>query len=524
MTDIGTTTATLAAQTQCTGDTPSNPCTYWFQYWADGATRTTSTSRTSISGAYTGAAGFDLTNLLPGTLYHNVFCGYGDSNLPANGWWCAGPDLAGQGYYVAKLLCQPQTSAACQALLASPDLSQAGAFRTGAAAGGGVPAITGTPDIGRVLSTADLPASPISRDDGQSVQYADGKALWLFGDTQQYTPSGGSGFMGGTTAAFGAFAQGEAPQTLNEAPTPGTGALRTGLTAPQPFLPSSPGLKVPGTTTPCTGTGNYSPAWTSGELLEDSGKVLITIGEVCVHNGALMDEGFGVMEWNPATNSFTNGSTINTVFKNTGANGLPYQENLSHPVLGPQGSYIYLYSSSFSTDGTVPSGVYIARVPAAQAATATSASYQFWNGTTGTWVAAANFAQATSMISFPSTIIPIGISVGDFSATTNHNYVMLVKVLETGVTTGTKAAMVIYSAPIPTGPWTKGPTVVIPDTCTGNIFGCYAIEGHPELSYVGKFVYSYFSPDDQSGDGTARDGSGNQVYAVGHIRLGTIDW
>ena len=40
---IGTTTATLTAQATCTGDTPSNPCAYWFQYWADGAAKPTST-------------------------------------------------------------------------------------------------------------------------------------------------------------------------------------------------------------------------------------------------------------------------------------------------------------------------------------------------------------------------------------------------------------------------------------------------------------------------------------------------
>src|SRR5581483_9413904 len=50
---IGTSTATLTAHAQCTGDTPSNPCTFWFQYWADGATRTTSTDR------YSDNIGFD---------------------------------------------------------------------------------------------------------------------------------------------------------------------------------------------------------------------------------------------------------------------------------------------------------------------------------------------------------------------------------------------------------------------------------------------------------------------------------
>jgi hypothetical protein len=117
---IGTTTATLMAQASCSNDTPSNPCVYWFQYWADGATKPTSTDRsTEVDqvGPYSGAPAFNLTNLKPGTLYHSLFCGYGDSNVPATGWWCTGPQLAGKSYFVAQLACQAPASAACQAIL-----------------------------------------------------------------------------------------------------------------------------------------------------------------------------------------------------------------------------------------------------------------------------------------------------------------------------------------------------------------------------------------------------------------------
>jgi hypothetical protein len=520
---IGTTTATLMAQATCSGDTPSNPCAYWFQYWADGAARPTSTTKVAITGADTGAPATNLTNLRPGTLYHSLFCGYGDSNIPATGWWCSGPQSAGQSYFVAKLACQAPASASCQAILNSPDLSQTGAFRTGVAASVGLPAISGTADIGRVLSTADLPSSPITRDSGQSVQYASGKALWLFGDTAQYTPNGMS-FLGGTTAAFGGFTAGQAPQTLDEVPTPGSGALRKGQTAPTPFMPSTTGIKIPGTTTACNTGGNYAPAWTSGAMLEDSGKVLITVGEVCDYVGSsgrtLQAEGFGVIEWDPASNSFTNGPTINTLFRNTTTSGLPAQKQLGHPVLGPQGGYVYLFSNRFSLSVPGQNGVFLARVPAAHAATATVASYEFWSD--GTWVPSANFAQATTVIPF-SGIAPLAISVGDYSATTNHHYVMLIKIIETGVGDGT-GSMAIYSAPLPTGPWTRGPTVVVPDACNAGLFGCYAIEGHPELSSAGNLVYSYFSPEDQSGDGTARDANGHPAYAIGHLRLGTINW
>lgn len=515
---IGTTTATLTAQATCTGDTPSNPCAYWFQYWANGAASPTSTAKVAISGADTGAPVSNLTNLLPGTLYHSLFCGYGDSNVPATGWWCNGPQSAGQSYYTAQLICKNPASTACQAILNSPDLSQTGEFRTGVAASGSLPAITGTADIGRVLSTADLPSSPITRDTGISVQYTSTQALWLFGDTAQYTPSGMS-FLPGTSAAFGGFTAGQAPQTLDEAPTPGTGALMTGLTAPEPFLPNPTGINIPGNTTPCNTNGNYAGSWTSGAMREASGKVLITLGEVCDYavspgNRAMIPVGFGVIEWDPGTNSFTNGSTINTLFQNTSAIGLPPQEQLGHPVLGPAGGYVYLFSNP------AQNGIFLARVPAAHAATATAASYEYWSN--GTWVPSANFAQATTLIPV-SGVALLGVSVADFSKTTNHPYVMLVKIRQSGIGDG-QGSMAIYSAPVPTGPWTPGPIVIVPDTCTNSIFGCYAIEGHPELSSAGNLVYSYFSPDDQSGDGTARDAKGQLTYVPRHIRLGTIAW
>src|SRR5690349_21460775 len=42
-TDMTSTGATLHAQTRCLADTTTNPCTYWFQYWADGSPTLVST-------------------------------------------------------------------------------------------------------------------------------------------------------------------------------------------------------------------------------------------------------------------------------------------------------------------------------------------------------------------------------------------------------------------------------------------------------------------------------------------------
>ena len=75
----------------------------------------------------------------------------------------------------------------------------------------------------------------------------------------------------------------------------------------------------------------------------------------------------------------------------------------------------------------------------------------------------------------------------------------------------------VYSATNLTGPWVAGPTVNLPDTCKPSPFGCYSIEGHPELSDASHVVYSWYSPTDRSGNGSPQ-------YAIGHVRLGSIAW
>src|SRR5579859_5681569 len=52
-TNVGTTTATLVGSTTCQGNSTSNPCTGWFQYWPQGATTTVSTTRTTNNTAQT---------------------------------------------------------------------------------------------------------------------------------------------------------------------------------------------------------------------------------------------------------------------------------------------------------------------------------------------------------------------------------------------------------------------------------------------------------------------------------------
>jgi hypothetical protein len=83
-TDITATSATLHALVRCTADTTTNPCTFWFQYWADGATTVSRTAAT-VANYNTNNGYVDVSQavsgLTPDTLYHAQLCGYGDSNV-----------------------------------------------------------------------------------------------------------------------------------------------------------------------------------------------------------------------------------------------------------------------------------------------------------------------------------------------------------------------------------------------------------------------------------------------------------
>lgn len=480
-TGITQTSAVLHAQTACLAETTTNPCTGWFQYWADGSTTVLTTPRVTANVNTNGMTDFSqtVTGLTPDTLYHAQFCGYGDRNVAQPGL-CVGPF----GGAVTQPGVQPDPN----------DFSATQNFRTASAS------TTATVDIGRVLSTADTPDRPIGRDGGHSIAYSSTQALWLFGDTGQ---RGGPPFLVLGSAAAGPFTVGVAPTALNELPRP-PAPPQPGLTSPANFFPAVEGLVTPDDPpVPCgsSGSNSYAAAWESGGVrIPGTNRVLLIWAEICVAIG----EGRGwpverlrMAEYNPATNQFLRFAT--PFVANPMSAGLPPTRTMSNPVFGGDG-YLYLFGARRE-----PNSIFAARVSANPAAWGNPANYRWWGRPGG--AAAQWTTDDSSVVSVVNGVDPWGIHVADFS----------------GVGGGRRLAMLvkdsffdsphfrIYTADSPLGPWTAGPSGRVPDHCRGGGFGCYAFTGHPELSTADSYVFSWFSPGDRLGDG-------------GHVRLGTVHW
>jgi hypothetical protein len=477
-TDITDTSAVLHAQTECLAETTDNPCTGWFQYWANGSTTVLTTPQVTLNYATNGLVDFQqtVTGLAPDTVYRAQFCGYGDRNIAQPGI-CVGP----AGGTVTSPGAQPDAA----------NYSATQNFRTASAT------TTATVDIGRVMSTADTDANPIGRDGGNSIGYSATQSLWLFGDTVQ---KNGPFFLALGTAATGPT---QSPSALSELPRP-PAPPQAGLTAPANFFPTVDGLLTPDNPpVPCgsSDSDSYAAAWESGGArIPGTSHVLLFWAEICVAIG----EGRGwpverwrMAEYDPAANQFVRFFT--PFVSSPLQTGLPVTKSMSNPVFGADG-YLYLFGSKQN-----PNTVFVARVSADPAAWGDAANYRWWgqpNGGPPQWT-----ADDTSVVSVVSGVEPWSVHVADFS----------------GVGGGRKLAMLVkdsfvdsphfrlYTADSPLGPWTAGPAGRLPDHCQGGAFACYAFNGHPELSTSTSYVFSWYSPGDRQSEG-------------GHVRLGTIRW
>lgn len=480
-TGITATSATLHAQTECLAETTTNPCTGWFQYWADGAAAVTTTPKVIANVRTNGMIDFNqaITGLTPDTFYRSQFCGYGDRNIAQPGL-CVGP-FSGQPTAPGV---RPDPN----------DFSATQNFRTASTG------TTATVDIGRVLSTADTAANPIGRDGGHSVAFSSTQALWLFGDTGQRN---GPAFLALGSAAIGPYQAGVAPSALNELPRPPS-PPQPGLTSPANFFPAVQGLLTPDdppVACGSSGSNSYAAAWASGGArIPGTNRVMLIWAELCVAIG----EGRGwpverlrMAEYDPATNQFVRFAT--PFVADPLPQGLPATKQVSNPVFGGDG-FLYLFGASRE-----PSSIFVARVSANPAAWNNPANYQWWGrpgGGLARWT-----TDHTSAISVVAGVEPWGVHIADYTA----------------VGGGKKLAMIVkdsffdsphfrlYTADTPLGPWSAGPAGRVPDHCQGGGFGCYAFHGHPELSTAESFVFSWFSPGDRNPDG-------------GHVRLGTIRW
>lgn len=490
---ITSTTATLQAMGTCSASSSTNPCTFWFQYWKDGAASATSTAHTAANYNVTGTY-FPITaavsNLSPDTVYHYQFCGYGDTNLSAPGL-CTGPFEAGG-----------LTSVNAPGTL--PDATNFSGTTTFRTAGNGTAA---TADIGRVVTTADTPGTPISRDSGYSVQYASNptKVLWLFDDTKvNYSDFLSSSFG---TAARGSSSPGLAPQALVELPTPPTAPPATPPTTVAQFLPTPAALvQVDGLA--CGTDHTYSAQWNMGAAKEPgSSNVLIVYGETCVcyketgcPEPAFLLERVALAEYDPIANKFLR---VDHPFVASPLNaGVPKIQRINSPIF-PGDGYVYFYVAT-CPDNFCQAGskIYVARVKSSAAYWSNAANYKWWLGGTS-WGASSG---AVSVISNPT---PVGASVhvADYSgASQSRKYVMIEQ------TTFGVAQFNTYYATSPTGPWTLARTAKVPEAeCKGPpLDTCYALKGHPELSDQNQLVFSWYSPDDRN--------------KYGHIRLGAVSW
>jgi hypothetical protein len=476
-TAITATTAILHAQTECLANTTTNPCTGWFQYWADGSTMIRATPKVVVNAVTGGMVDFNqtVTGLTPDTVYRAQFCGHGDTNVAKPGL-CTGP---GGGAVTAPGQ-QPPV----------PDFSATQNFRTASAG------TTATVDIGRVLSTADTSANPIGRDGGHSIAYSATQALWLFGDTGQRN---GPAFLALGTAASGPYQAGTAPGTLNELPRP-PAAPQPGRTAPANFFPAPQGLLTPDNPpVACgsTGSNSYAAAWESGGArIPGTNRVLLMWAEICVAIGD--GRGWPVGRWrmaeyDPAVNQFVRFWTPFTASPMQA--GLPDTLKLSNAVFGSDG-YLYFFGGKRG-----PDAIFVARVSADPAAWGNPGNYRWWGGGAG-WTA--NHSSAVTVV---TGVEPWSVYAGEFPAAGGgRKLVLLVK-----DSFYDSPHFRLYTATSPLGPWTAGPVGRVPDSCQGGAFGCYAFHGHPELSTASELVFSWYSPGDRAPDG-------------GHIRLGSIRW
>jgi hypothetical protein len=321
--------------------------------------------------------------------------------------------------------------------------------------------------------SAPLPANPAA-------------SLWLFCDTAIYGLNQQlqyhlTGFIPGSTAAEGPYTAGEVPQGLSELPTPPASLpAMPNSDGPAQFLSTPSGL-VTSTGQPCDSANNaYAASWISGVTREPAtanpADLLITYGNYCVQGSLTFDaEGYGIAEYNPATNTVDRQATI---FSGT---LVPPQQMLVSPVFS--GSHLYLFGSQCSSQdqfGDCTSGsVYLARTGVTASSWDNPASYQWRDG--GTWTSAAS--SATSII--PSATPISAVSVGNFSSLGQG----IVLIAQTNVGGHFVAYEPVSSL---TGTWQQVISATVP--CGSGSTVCHAIIGHPELSTASQLMLSYFDP------------------------------
>jgi hypothetical protein len=307
------------------------------------------------------------------------------------------------------------------------------------------------------------------------------RSLWLFCDSDIYGFNSKrqwalSRIIDGSTAAVGPVTPGTVSDGLSELAKPGTGVRPIpNYGAPEQFLPTPSGLYT-AAGLPCDqANGAYAASWISG-VNSDSGRsadVLISFNDVCVaiSGGRAAVEGFGLTEYDPATNTLD--SPV-TAFRATKGQTMAAQEALGSPMF--VGGNLYLFGARCAEIYDVTclrhrgNAVYLARVAANSAAWANPGSYRWFAGPSE-WTATARGA-----VSVLPGSQPLEISVEDF-ADVGKGLVLIEQTNDVG-------AFTVYRGTRPTGDWVETASGVLPCATDGVSF-CRAIIGHPELSTSG---------------------------------------
>jgi hypothetical protein len=369
------------------------------------------------------------------------------------------------------------------------------------------PVLSGMERSGRVSLARDCGYSA-------SLPAAPDRSLWLFCDTPVYIRRAGANgrarwvlerFISGSTAAVGPVvtgpgSAGRVPGPLSEVGTPAVAAshrTRGSGGALAPFL-AAPGGLVTADGLPCGTGGSYAASWVSGVTrVPSTPDLLLTFNNYCVlkGSGGFLHEGFGLAEYDPATQTLFDAVTVLAgPGLGTAASGAP----LGSPVIA--GRYLYLFGPTCSTPahGRCAGTMVQARVPASPSAWADPLSYQWrTSGQAGRWTFDA--AAATPIIPGP---MPNGVSVADFAAA-GRGFVLVEQ-------TGLGGAFTVRESSSPAGPWKKITSGRVPcRTGAGYANFCRAIIGHPELSTRTQLVLSYFDP---------------AAEAYGHVMVAGFRW
>lgn len=355
-------------------------------------------------------------------------------------------------------------------------------------------------DIGRDCGySAPLPAQPTS-------------SFWLFCDTAVNGFNSGDqwtllSFLPGSSAAEAPDNAGEVPTDLSEQTTAGT-SLPTfpNNDAPEQFLPTPSGLET-AAGLPCDSANDaYAASWSTG-MTEDAAKrsdLLITYVNYCVSTdgGGELAEGFGLDQYDPATNKLD--SQV-TVFSSADTS-IPVQERLAAPIFA--GSYLYLFGANcgdvYDATCVANSGnaVYLARVADNATSWSTPGDYKWYSGPSS-WTA--TDTSATSVISGAT---PLSVSVASFASLGQG----LVLIEETDLV----GAFTVYEASSPAGTWTEKTSAQLNCPNDGASF-CRAIIPHPELSTSSDLLVSYFDPVEPPYYNPAEPGEG-------HVLVTSIPW